>query len=62
MSNFCYLANTLTNTNNIPKMYFCYLANTLTNSNCISKIDPCHLVNILTNFNDKADNFTKLEI
>ena len=57
---FCHLVNTLTNTNNIPKVYLYYLANTLIP--IAPKVDPSHLANILTNINDGANNFIKEEV
>ena len=62
MSDFCHLANTPTNTNNILIVYFCHLASALININGISKMDSHHLVNTLTNTNNKVDDFTKEEI
>ena len=62
MLDFNYLVTTLTNTNNILKMYLCYLINTLVHTYSILKVEPYHLANTLTNINDKADNFTKKEV
>lgn len=62
MSNRCYLANTLANTNNIPKVYPCYLASIMTNTNNIPKVDFCYLASSLTNINNKVNNFLRKKV
>lgn len=62
MIDFYYLANILTNINDLLKIYPHHLANTLTSINDIFKVGFCYLVNVLTNTNDKINNFTREEV